>query len=604
MAISRLEKSILEAQGVTPKKAAKMVVPTEYEVEKYSSAVYLEEEQKILKIKPSDWTQYAFRMLNKDTNKFENFNFNGQRYWIDIYNSNSKKVLCKTGRQVAKSTFLGNRALTYCCLQLGFHVLYVSPSQMQTKEWMNTRINQPIRESEVLKKFEDSKLKDNTQLREFTTGSKLSYRYAFLSASRIRGLSSVDCLILDEIQSILVENIPIIEQTTFASNKKYKYFLYSGTPLSLDNPIEDMWSNYSTQNVWAIPCHRHSFHSSQGSTKIHWNYVGDDKNIGLKSLICERCGEEINPRDPMCHWVSLYPEVKQKVELAFEGFAIPQVISPMVDWRKVVHDKSSIPKAQFYNETLGLSYDNGEKPLSHQDIIDNCDNIESEEQLSLRPEFLDKLKDKIFDGRTIFAGLDWGSDTDRSLTVLTIATYINDFFVPFFWKKFEGAEADVEFQMKEIVRLLREWRVNCIGSDYGSGIYPNDRLAREFGAARLFKYQYSSPKCKIRWEPNLGRFIIHRSETMLAIIAAIKRRNVFRFPNWTEFEPFAKDFLSLTASYNSTTRMTVYQRQLSQPDDSFHALNTCFLASMIFRPRLDIIVPGGLTGYSEDLQIN
>ena len=34
MAISRLEKSILEAQGVTPKKAAKMVVPTEYEVEK------------------------------------------------------------------------------------------------------------------------------------------------------------------------------------------------------------------------------------------------------------------------------------------------------------------------------------------------------------------------------------------------------------------------------------------------------------------------------------------------------------------------------------------------------------------------------------------
>jgi uncharacterized membrane protein len=84
MAISRLEKSILEAQGVTPKKAAKMVVPTEYEIEKYSSAVYLEEEQKILKIKPSDWTQYAFRMLNKDTNKFENFNFNGQRYWIPI----------------------------------------------------------------------------------------------------------------------------------------------------------------------------------------------------------------------------------------------------------------------------------------------------------------------------------------------------------------------------------------------------------------------------------------------------------------------------------------------------------------------------------------
>lgn len=153
MAISRLEKSILEAQGVTPKKAAKMVVPTEYEVEKYSSAVYLEEEQKILKIKPSDWTQYAFRMLNKDTNKFENFNFNGQRYWPPIYDSDAKRILTKTARQVAKSTWQGNKALTYCTLQLGFHVLYVAPSQMQQKEFMNTRINVPMKESEVLKKI-------------------------------------------------------------------------------------------------------------------------------------------------------------------------------------------------------------------------------------------------------------------------------------------------------------------------------------------------------------------------------------------------------------------------------------------------------------------
>ena len=27
----------------------------------------------------------------------------------------------------------------------------------------------------------------------------------------------------------------------------------------IDNQIEDIWANQSTQNEWAIPCHRHSY---------------------------------------------------------------------------------------------------------------------------------------------------------------------------------------------------------------------------------------------------------------------------------------------------------------------------------------------------------
>lgn len=599
MAISRLEKSILSAQrsNIT-KKVARIEIPTEYEVEKYASAVLLEEKQKILKIKPSDWTQYAFRMLNKDTNKFENFNFNGQRYWPPIYDSDAKRVLCKTARQVAKSTFLGNKALTYCTLQLGFHVLYVAPSQTQQKEFMSTRINAPIRESEVLKKFEDQKLTNNTILKEFITGSKLNFRASFLSAERIRGLSSVDCLMLDEVQSLLTSNIAIIEQTTFASNKKYKFFLYSGTPKSLENPIEEMWSDMSTQNEWAIPCYRHSFHSSAGSTNIHWNFVVDDRVIGLKSLICERCGEPLNPQDPKCHWVAMNASIKeQEGIIPFEGFHISQPLSPFSDWKTIVHDRNNNPKAQFYNETLGLSFDAGNKPISKQDLLDNCD-----KQISMKPEALEILKDSIFDGRHIFAAVDWSGGSDRSLTVLTLATYIGGLFTYFYMKKYEGPESDLDFSIKDIIQRCREWRVTCCSVDFGGGMWPNNRLSAEFGASKVFKFQYGAPKMVMKWEPNLGRFICHRSEVLSAFFGAIKRRDQVRFPNWDEFEPFSKDFLSVTTDYNETTRMLVYQHSLAQPDDTVHSSCLNLLGSMIYIPKRDLLRPDKVAGYYEDMQ--
>lgn len=594
MAISRLEKSILEAQGVASKKAARMVIPTEYEIEKYSSAVFEEDETTLLKIKPHKWVEHAFRTLNRDTRKFENFSFKGHDYWVSIYDSYANKVLAKTARQVAKSTYLGNKAILSCCLNLGFHVLYVSPSQTQTKEWMNTRIKQPISESAVLQKFEDHHLIDNTMEKRFVTTSKINYRYAFLTADRIRGLSGVNCLMIDEIQDILMDNVPVIEQTTFAVGEKHKSFLYSGTPKSLDNPIETMWSDFSTQNEWAIPCHRHSFFAG-GKKNVHWNIIVDDRNIGLKGLICELCGELINARDPLAHWVSLNPSVKDRVSMPFEGYHIPQLVSALVDWKKVLQDRQAYSKGRFYNEVLGLSYDHGDKPLNRQDIVDNCD-----ESLSMKPEFLDKLKDTIFDGRYIFAGIDWSGGSDKSLTVLSLATYIDNHYVFFYIKKYKGAEADLNFQIQDIIKICREWRVTHIFADWGGGMWPNDILTREFGAAKLFKYQYGNPKIVLKWEPNLARFIVHRSEVMASFFSAIKRRNVFKFPNWDEFEEYADDFLSITANYNEKTRMVIYQHNLSQPDDSVHSCLLNFLGSLILMPRRDYIRPDKVASYYEE----
>jgi phage terminase large subunit GpA-like protein len=168
--------------------------------------------------------------------------------------------------------------------------LFVSPSAMQTKVFSVTRIDDIIDVSPALRALKDTRLTYNLLEKSFINGSKIYLRYAFLSADRIRGLS-VNSLFLDEIQDLLTELLPVIEETT--SHHKSPFFLYSGTPKTFDNTIEKLWSKSSTQNEWAIPCDAH--------TPTYWNILGI-KNIGKNGPICSKCGKLLNPEHPRAQW--------------------------------------------------------------------------------------------------------------------------------------------------------------------------------------------------------------------------------------------------------------------------------------------------------------
>ena len=88
-------------------------------------------------------------------------------------------------------------------------------------------------------------------------------RYAFLNADRVRGIPA-DMVCIDEIQDVLTDNIPVIEECV--SHSSFKYKLYAGTPKSLDNTLESLWVEDSTQNEWVVPCD-----SCGGGDYRHWN---------------------------------------------------------------------------------------------------------------------------------------------------------------------------------------------------------------------------------------------------------------------------------------------------------------------------------------------
>jgi len=521
-------------------------------------------------LSPYDFVGNAMYMPRKEG--LEKFSFKGREYLEAIYNTPAQRVLLQCGRQVEKSTSLGNIILTYCMLRENFRALFVSPAQQQTETFSRDRIATPIELSPILKPMAGfgRATKDNVLYKKFSTGSDITLRYAFLHADRIRGVSA-DMLCLDELQDIITDIIPVIEESI--SHSDYQIFRYSGTPKSTDNTIGYYWEKFSTQNEWVIPCDR-----CGGSKFRYWNVITVE-SIGLKSLICTKCGEQIYPNHPDAQWASMNP--KPDTPLPFEGYRIPQPIAHWIDWTSIVDKRTRYTRQKFYNEVLGLGYDSGDRPLTLTDVAKCCTGP------SMNP------RADVWGSSKVFFGIDWGTG-ENSFTVLTVSAYLGNKFRVVHMHRFEGEETDPDIQMAIIQDYVRHFKPTVIGTDYGGGFDRNKKLVKWYGRKRIIEYQYVPTNKKIRYDKGLSRFMVNRTEVMMDVFAAIKRCDVFEFPPFEEFKnPFGMDMVSNFSEYNESRHMTVLNKQPGVTDDGLHSLIYCFLASMVVHPRPDILTPDG-----------
>jgi hypothetical protein len=503
------------------------------------------------------------------------FSFDEREYLRDIYDASSRRVLLKCGRQVEKSTLLGNLCLAYSALNPAFKTLYVSSAAQQAQVFSADRIKEPIDTSKVLSALTNKDLSQNVFFKQFTNRSQIRLRYAFLSADRVRGIPA-DMILIDEIQDILTDNIPVIEEC--ASHSEHKLMRYSGTPKSLDNTIEKYWADHSTQNEWLVPCDHCN----------NWNELGE-RNIGKKGPICGKCGEPINVRHERAQWASKQPRTEENEDrVSYEGFRIPQIMVPWVvadeeGWKDILLKQEQYSRARFHNEVLGLSFDMGTRPLKRNHIESCClDSVKMAE--------VDDLVNKA--GGVVFMGLDWGTGESSSFTVMTLGGYIEGRFTIFFAHRFTGQELEPPVQLDIIARMVHRAKVKLIGADYGGGFDRNDFLQRTFGREKVWKYQYAArPNQKLLWQPKLQRFIVHRTEVLSDMFNAIKRRQL-RFPCWNEFQaPYAEDMLNIFSEHNDMLNMTQYKISPGRSDDTMHSILYCFLVSMLYRSRPDILIP-------------
>lgn len=513
-------------------------------------------EKKFFKARKSDWIHNLIHLDGKP------FDFTGRDYLRQIYDSPYPHKLLKTGRQVEKSTMLANEFIINSCIIPYFKSLYVSPSHDQTRQFSNGKLKPWIDDSPPIQKyFQNSSTSRMVFERSFTNGSIGFLRSAFLSADRTRGVSA-DCLNLDEIQDILIANIPVMLETL--SHSKHALKIFSGTPKTLDNPMELYW-NESSQCEWLVPCDRHS--------PRHWNYL-DERCIGKLGPICNKCGHLIDPQKGQ--WIA-FSQGRDIMGFRISQLMVPWMVNSQAKWKEVIWKLDHYAKGLFYNEVLGISYDTASKPVTRTDLIACCS---SEHPFKTAP-------DKFTKSNLLFAGIDWGEGADgsergvkgrlktASYTVLTIGMYLTPHvFYPIFMKRYTGEEAPPNACVKDIIKTCESFRVQAIGADWGHGWGVNDQLETKFGADRVMKFQYvGMQKERKKYDPIGRKLQLNRTEVMTDFFDAIKVQK-WVFPPWENMKGFLADVEHIFAEF-ATTGMLKYDHRPSEPDDAAHSMILC-----------------------------
>ena len=374
---------------------------------------------------------------------------------------------------------------------------------------------------------------------------------------------------IDELQDMIMGNIPVIAQCL--SHSKHAIHVYAGTPKSYDNTIQQVWETTS-QNEWMVKC--------CGCNK--YNYL-DISNIGKLGPICKKCGKDLD--------VTKGQWMKAKKDALWDGYRIPQLMVPWIAhkgsdaWKSLVYQMETYPESQFYNEVLGMSFDNAAKPVTRADILQCC----NDKVKFIRDPLAMSGSETAFVKRmTLFAGIDWGEGNDgtgkdimgkiktASYTVLTIGGYVGGRrFRVIFSKRYMGKETDPDFIIKDILRICTTMSVKMIGADWGHGWGMNNKLVRAVGPKRFAQFMYVDNQKEVRkWDPIGFKFQLMRNHVMSEVFFAIKEGK-FEFPPLDLWEHFAQDMLNISVEYIEYQRKLRYVHRPSDPDDWFHSVVYC-----------------------------
>jgi len=254
-------------------------------------------------------------------------------YLIDIYEDKSKEIA------VQKS---GQCGISEWAIDKSFHFtennnlvgLYCFPAQAQLNAFSHARVESVIKHSSHLSSISGDT--NNVSLREL--GSSHIY---FRGMQDMKQIVSVDAdyLVLDELDLMRQDYIPVVEKRLGGSVHKYK--IYISTP-SYPNHGINLKYKEGDMREWFIKCEHCN----------HLQYLDFFKNVDLKKeiYICKKCGKQINNLQHG-RWVPRYKD------RALHSYHISKLFSPrctIKELKKAFKNKAELQ--HFYNFDLGLPY--------------------------------------------------------------------------------------------------------------------------------------------------------------------------------------------------------------------------------------------------------
>lgn len=493
---------------------------------------------------------------------------NGQPVSLDLYphmrtiidTTPNRNVVMQFGRQTTKSTTMANVMVANAVLMGkdpntgvpgGFSQMYISPSVDQTRIFSRDRLAEPFESPFMKKYYLNSNLVQNIFSKELLNNARIYLRYARENADRLRGVSA-DAIYYDEVQDLNMDIIPVVNQAM--SRSYHKWNIFSGTPKRTQGILSLLY-NKSTKNEWMPRC----THCGK------WNYL-DEENIGKHGLICRYCGKPLDPNTGQ--WVRTN---ESDVNNYYEGFRVSQLQfygAPWVEWEKdIVAQYESQPRNLFFNEVLGLPYDEGTTPITKKDIKACC----STEPMRHQPT----NKDRSYRN---YIGLDYGPANSRnSYTVLSVVQQRGDKLHVVYMKKYKGKERAYSFIHDDVPRIMKRWNAVLIGADYGMGEAANSEIRSRIGFEKLIAYQHLGiQKARTKWNKDMIAYTLSKNQTVSEFFQSIRSRQIV-FPRWSQFKDFAVDLLAVYIEYDE--EKGTYKFVNDKPDDSLHAILYGKLAS-------------------------
>jgi hypothetical protein len=491
------------------------------------------------------------------------------RFWdrpfmIPVFDDRHNLIAMKTARQVSKSTTLAANAIIRGEAHAPYTCLIVTPSQDQTRKFSHDRLGPTIETSPAVRARVTAEQLSNVLEREFVDGSKIYMSYARDNADRARGITA-DELDLDEVQDMVLSLVePVLRESLFTSRHKRR--VWSGTPKSMSNGLEQRVWRQSDQREWMVRCYHH------GKLPLHQK-LGLE-NVGLHGPICKRCGNPLNTLDGL--WVRTCTRTEQGKEPRIHGYHLPQIIFPttdievhpgvygFLDWAQFKEDLDAEDEATVLNEKFGESADSEERPIKEDELKALCS-----EGARMPSEYMDWMR-----GTYTFAGIDWGFGL-KSNSVLVIGQFNVDnpkLFDFVFMKKYTKKETDPKYCIPDMIELMRRYRVRRAHADWGGGFGLNSQIRDVMGEEFLTTNFWGPIKSKqVKFNVDLNAYMLNRTAHLARFFQALKRRQMAMRMCWQEFKPFAQDLLNVFREERKDGTM-FFDHKPEEPDDSLHAM--------------------------------
>jgi hypothetical protein len=497
-----------------------------------------------------------------------------------------ERVLLKSGRQLSKSTNLAAKGVVLSVCIPNFTVLYVMPLYTQTRRLSNNYVRPFLEESPYRNDWLSDR--ENSVLqRTLRNNSKMIFSYSFLDITRLRGISS-DFVGFDEIQDLDYSFVPIIQETL--SHSRYSLELYAGTPKTLDNTLQALWTQ-SSQAEWAIPCLNCRHLNVPSRDQDIYKMIGHHTDVSeaKPGIICARCARPIFPRQG--RWVHRYPQRRWD----FAGYHIPQIILPVHyadprKWKRLLakrEGRNNMSEATFANEVLGEACDTGTKLISIADLQRAADLPWRNDPLGRQTSAEVIQAAASYSVRVL--GVDWGGGGQKGQSFTKLALVgARGGRLDVIWGAMLLEPSDHLGEAQYVLRTFQQFNCQYVAHDFnGSGALRETLLVQAGIPIEMIipiAYHPGVTQDLMVYHAPAGKhgrpfWILDKARSLLTTVAAIKLgiTHFFAYDYENEDNPgLIHDFLALCEERYETPRgMDSYRisRDPARQDDFAHAVN-------------------------------